>query len=54
MLGQARAFLQTPYPAAHGFQFSFIWFIIFFNLFNFFLCAAIVALPRKSPTIIEA
>jgi hypothetical protein len=38
--------LVTPYPAEHGFQFAFIWFIIFFNLFNFLLVSAIVALPR--------
>lgn len=38
--------LLTPYPAEHGFQFAFIWYIIFFNLFNFLLVSAIVALPR--------
>ena len=32
--------MQTPYPAEHGFQFAFIWYIIFFNLFNFLLVSA--------------
>lgn len=40
------AAVLPAYPAQHGFQYSYIWFIIFFNLFNFLLVAAIVAVPR--------
>ena len=39
--------LQTPYAGSHGFQFSFIWFIIFFELFVLLFTLAITFLPSK-------
>lgn len=42
--------LQTPYAGAHGFQFSFIWFIIFFECALLFFTLAVTLVPSKSPS----
>lgn len=41
--------LLQPYPANHHFQFSYIWFIIFGQLFTVLFCAAILAVPLFHP-----
>ena len=48
---ERNVFLQQPYPADHHFQFSFIWFIIFGQLFTLLFCAIVLALRKPSLSV---